>query len=111
MDVPGLPVTVLLDRDGAEIARMLGDADWNGPEARAVVDYLLGAAAVIPSQRHRFDIPREVAYLNCAYMSPLMTEVVEAGRAAVARKAAPLADPPDRLLHRPRQRCARSSPG
>jgi selenocysteine lyase/cysteine desulfurase len=44
---------------------------------------------VIPSQRHRFDIPRDVAYLNCAYMSPLMTEVVEAGRAAVARKARP----------------------
>ena len=44
---------------------------------------------MIPSQRHRFDIPREVAYLNCAYMSPLMTEVVEAGRAAVARKARP----------------------
>ena len=44
---------------------------------------------MIPSQRHRFDIPREVAYLNCAYMSPLMTEVVEAGRRAVARKARP----------------------
>lgn len=44
---------------------------------------------MIPSQRHRFDIPREVAYLNCAYMSPLMAEVVEAGRAAVARKARP----------------------
>ena len=44
---------------------------------------------MIPSQRHRFDLPREVAYLNCAYMSPLMTEVVEAGRAAVARKARP----------------------
>ena len=89
MGVPGLPVTVLLDPDGAEIARLLGEADWSAPEALAVVDYLLGAPAVIPSQRHRFDIPREVAYLNCAYMSPLMTEVVEAGRAAVARKARP----------------------
>ena len=89
MGVPGLPVTVLLDADGAEIARLLGEADWSAPEALAVVDYLLGAPAVIPSQRHRFDIPREVAYLNCAYMSPLMTEVVEAGRAAVARKARP----------------------
>ncbi len=43
MDVPGLPVTVLLDRDGAEIARMLGGADWNGPEAHAVIDALIAA--------------------------------------------------------------------
>ena len=42
MEVPGLPVTVVLDRDGNEIARMLGGADWNGPEARAVIDYLAG---------------------------------------------------------------------
>ena len=41
MGVPGLPVTVLLDRDGAEIARLLGEADWGAPEAMAVVDYLL----------------------------------------------------------------------
>jgi thiol-disulfide isomerase/thioredoxin len=40
MDVPGLPVTVILDGDGDEIARLLGDADWNGPEARALIDYL-----------------------------------------------------------------------
>jgi thiol-disulfide isomerase/thioredoxin len=41
MGVPGLPVTVLLDADGAEIARLLGEADWRAPEALAVVDYLL----------------------------------------------------------------------
>jgi len=41
MGVPGLPVTVLLDADGAEIARLLGEADWSAPEALAVVDYLL----------------------------------------------------------------------
>jgi selenocysteine lyase/cysteine desulfurase len=44
---------------------------------------------MIPSQRHLFDIPRDVAYLNCAYMSPLMRHVVEIGRQAVARKAQP----------------------
>ena len=47
------------------------------------------ATAPIPSQRALFDLPRDVAYLNCAYMSPLMTHVVEIGRAAVARKARP----------------------
>ena len=27
--------------------------------------------ALLPNQRHLFDIPDEVAFLNCAYMSPL----------------------------------------
>ena len=44
---------------------------------------------MIPSQRHLFDIPREVAYLNCAYMSPLTHSAVEAGRNAIAGKARP----------------------
>ena len=44
---------------------------------------------MIPSQRHRFDIPREVVYLNCAYMSPLLHAVVEAGSAGLRRKARP----------------------
>lgn len=43
----------------------------------------------LPCQRHLFDIPRDVAYLNCAYMSPLLRRVVEAGQGAVARKAHP----------------------
>ncbi|MCW3780431.1 TlpA family protein disulfide reductase [Defluviimonas salinarum] len=41
MGVFGLPVSVLLDRDGREIARMAGDADWNGESARAIVAALL----------------------------------------------------------------------
>lgn len=28
--------------------------------------------ALIPNQRHLFDIPEGITYLNCAYMSPLM---------------------------------------
>ena len=44
---------------------------------------------MIPSQRHLFDIPRDVAYLNCAYMSPLLDSVVEAGTAGLRRKARP----------------------
>lgn len=43
----------------------------------------------LPSQRHLFDIPDDVAYLNCAYMSPLLRRVTEAGQRAVARKAHP----------------------
>src|SRR5690606_5581309 len=44
---------------------------------------------LLPSQRHLFDIPDDIAYLNCAYMSPLAKAVVAAGEAGVARKARP----------------------
>jgi thiol-disulfide isomerase/thioredoxin len=37
MGVAGLPVTVLLDREGREVARMIGEADWNSDEARQVL--------------------------------------------------------------------------
>jgi selenocysteine lyase/cysteine desulfurase len=43
----------------------------------------------IPNARHLFDIPRDVAYLNCAYMSPLLRSVRAAGDRAVARKSRP----------------------
>ena len=43
----------------------------------------------LPSQRHLFDIPEEVAYLNCAYMSPLMNAVRDAGFTAVRKKTTP----------------------
>ncbi|MEL6236228.1 MAG: aminotransferase, partial [Pseudomonadota bacterium] len=44
---------------------------------------------MIPTQRHLFDIPPEVAYLNCAYMSPLMHDVVAAGVDGLRRKSRP----------------------
>ena len=48
------------------------------------------------SQRHLFDIPEGVTYLNCAYLSPQLRSVSEAGRAAVARKSHPWEiTPPD----------------
>ena len=43
----------------------------------------------IPCQRHLFDIPEDVAYLNCAYISPLLNEVREAGQAGTKRKSRP----------------------
>ena len=39
--------------------------------------------------RGLFDIPADIAYLNCGYMSPLSLPVREAGRAAVDRKGRP----------------------
>lgn len=40
MGVVGLPVTVVLDREGREVARMIGEADWNSAEARAMLGVL-----------------------------------------------------------------------
>jgi selenocysteine lyase/cysteine desulfurase len=42
---------------------------------------------MLTCQRHLFEIPDDVAYLNCAYMSPLMRPVVEAGTTGLHRKA------------------------
>jgi selenocysteine lyase/cysteine desulfurase len=44
---------------------------------------------MLPCQRHLFDIPDDVAYLNCGYMSPLMKAAIEAGATGLARKAHP----------------------
>jgi thiol-disulfide isomerase/thioredoxin len=41
MNVPGLPVTAVLNRDGEEIARLMGGADWNSDSARAIVARLI----------------------------------------------------------------------
>lgn len=40
MAVAGLPVTVILNPAGQEVARMIGDADWNGAPARAMFSAL-----------------------------------------------------------------------
>jgi thiol-disulfide isomerase/thioredoxin len=37
----GLPTTLLLDRDGHEIGRFEGIADWDGPEALRLVDWYI----------------------------------------------------------------------
>ena len=37
----GYPTTLIYDRKGRERARLSGGADWNGPDARAVIDALL----------------------------------------------------------------------
>ncbi len=42
MAVLGLPITVLLDPEGREIARLRGDAEWDSDSARAIVAALTG---------------------------------------------------------------------
>lgn len=43
----------------------------------------------LPSQRHLFDIPDGVTFLNAAYMTPQLRAVSEAGAKSVRRKATP----------------------
>ena len=38
----------------------------------------------LPLQRHHFDIPRDVVWLNCAYMGPLPAAAAAAGTQRVA---------------------------
>ncbi|OWU85414.1 hypothetical protein ATO6_00165 [Oceanicola sp. 22II-s10i] len=42
--VLGLPVTLVLDREGRELARLVGPADWHSDEARAMVGALIGVS-------------------------------------------------------------------
>ena len=44
---------------------------------------------MIPCQNEFFDIPDDITYLNCAYFSPLMKPVRDAGMLGVNRKARP----------------------
>jgi hypothetical protein len=40
-----MPTTLLIDRDGKEIARLVGPADWASPEAVAVIEAAIAAGA------------------------------------------------------------------
>lgn len=43
MAVLGLPITVILNREGAEIARLQGDAEWHSDSAKAIVQTLIAS--------------------------------------------------------------------
>ena len=45
LKVPGLPATLLIDRQGREVGRVLGIAHWDGPAAVAAVEKLLAQPA------------------------------------------------------------------
>jgi len=44
---------------------------------------------MIPNQRHLFDLPDDVAYLNVAYTAPLLRAAADAGRVAIRAKENP----------------------
>jgi len=41
MGVFALPITVLLDREGREVARLTGDADWSSASAKQIIRALI----------------------------------------------------------------------
>ena len=41
LKLPGLPATILIDRQGREVGRKLGVEEWDGPEAVQAVRQLL----------------------------------------------------------------------
>ena len=45
MGIFGLPITVIIDPEGQEIARLRGDAEWNSDSAKAIIAELTGQDA------------------------------------------------------------------
>lgn len=46
-------------------------------------------SAILSCQKHKFDLAKEVTYLNCAYLAPLSKLVAQAGVAGVRSKCQP----------------------
>lgn len=44
MGIFGLPITVIIDPEGQEVARLRGDAEWDSDSARAIIAELTGQA-------------------------------------------------------------------
>jgi thiol-disulfide isomerase/thioredoxin len=47
MGIVGLPVTLILNPEGYEIARLIGDADWASDEAKAILRTLVGGETAL----------------------------------------------------------------
>ena len=44
LGIAGIPTTLLIDRDGREIRRWIGPAEWDGPDVEALIRSHVGAA-------------------------------------------------------------------
>ena len=44
LGAPGLPTTVVIDRSGQEVGRLLGPAEWDSDEALTVIKALIGTS-------------------------------------------------------------------
>lgn len=46
LKAPGLPTSILIDREGREVGRLEGPADWSSDSAKALIAKVLGPAVV-----------------------------------------------------------------
>ena len=51
LKVVGVPTTLLIDRDGREVGRKIGEAEWDSPDMVALLHQHLGAKASMQGQR------------------------------------------------------------
>ena len=40
LGIQGMPATLILDKQGREVARLNGEANWDTPEARDLINHL-----------------------------------------------------------------------
>lgn len=59
--------------------------------------------SIIPSQRHLFDIPEDVAYFNCAYQGPQLKASTDVLIDGVKEKALPWQRKPTDFFEAPEQ--------
>jgi len=45
LSVPGVPTTLLIDREGREVARKMGESQWNSPEMVSLVERTIQGAS------------------------------------------------------------------
>lgn len=53
LSIPGIPGTVLIDREGREIGRALGPAEWDSPEAIVLIAQAIGRTGSAPDRTKR----------------------------------------------------------
>jgi thiol-disulfide isomerase/thioredoxin len=51
--IPGVPTTLLIDRQGREAARKMGPAEWDGPEMVSLVEHTMHARSASDGDRGR----------------------------------------------------------
>jgi thiol-disulfide isomerase/thioredoxin len=53
LSVPGVPTTLLIDREGREVARKMGEAQWDGPEMVALIERAMRGRSTNKENRDR----------------------------------------------------------
>jgi thiol-disulfide isomerase/thioredoxin len=51
--IPGVPTTLLIDREGREVARKMGEAEWDGPEMVSLVERTMHGQSAMKADSNR----------------------------------------------------------